>query len=189
MKCIIDSNDLEDISCATIDGWFGVFFRAQERDENVMIYRKDEHLTYACMISGDMPLFVQPVTPYTDIMTHFLVLNQNSVRVVSTDKNFLMELFISYPTMELGLIEEPGTYLELEDGDYFVSFVILQRADDCRQRIQQLRDKHSNIQIYINDVRMESHVRQCVSWEADGMIIPQSRAGMVQKMLETLRVS
>ena len=186
LKCIVNGSNMEDISCVSINDCYAIYFRIHEVNRKIMLYRKEDELNHALMLSGTIPIFVEPVTTTSDDMKEYLGLNRDYLQIVSTSKEFLAELFISYPTIDLGLLETSGKYLDVTEDDYYISFIILKHADDCGQRIKELREKNSTLRIYISCVAhtcTEYEIRQYIRWKPDGIIVDPHRVEKINKLV------
>ena len=182
MKCIVECNDVEDIVCATINDCHAAYFQIEDRNGEIYIYMKETKLETVRYLSRGLMLIVRPIPPYTDKLREYLYLHNNILTVASEDRLLLQELYISYPTITTGLIEQPNSYLTLDKEDYFINFVILYFASDNMERMEIFTEKFPGVEVYFYGIRTREQVFSC-DQRAHGIILRPTDVEKVKPVL------
>lgn len=181
LQCIVDLGGIQGISRAVVDGCDGTLLRVWKQNNKAMIYRTDEELSLALLLSSGLPLVIELVHPFGSEIIEVLKKNPEQLMIASEDKEIIHEMYISRHTLTLGVIELPRSCLELTPSDFFISFVILNYATLRRDVVERWMDNHPSVKIYVRGVYTEESVRHCKDWNVYGIITNRNK--IVQKYL------
>jgi hypothetical protein len=146
-----------------------------------------EKLKDIITISGKLPIFVEPVEPFTDNLYTFLIENKENINVISNNKEFLSNLYIKCPGILLGFIEKNHVQmLNLSSDEHFLDFVILNYSPSVFTRIEEIRTKFPDIHIYVNDVIDSYHIRKCFHSRVKGVIMESHRLNNLKKIIDSM---
>lgn len=188
MKCVVNGNDMSVLLSAVIGNCHGITLRIHDCGGKIMIYLQNEEIEYVVDMTGSMPIFIEPMKPYTEELNEFILRMKDNIYVISDDKNYLSDLFISCPELNIGYIEQPRKrMLDLDDSVFFIKMIILHYNDGLLDRIKQLRESWPEVVIFINNVCKVEQVTRCMMWEVDGVMFEQQRIEMVQHTLTTIK--
>jgi len=182
-KCIVDLGGIEGISEAAINDCYAVYLRLWSQEDKVMIYRTDDDLDIAVALSGTLPIFTELKEPYSDKWKASIIKNGMFMHIASEDKEIIHELYISSPSLTLGLIEPPYRCLEITEHDFFISYVILNYTSTNRARVFSWREKHPDVTIYIRGITTEQQTQHALAWKVDGIITNCSK--LVTEYIQT----
>lgn len=190
MNYIITGSNISDILTAVNNGCYGIYYKIHDNGKDICLYMLLEKLKDIITISGKLPIFVEPVEPFTDNLYKFLIQNKNSLNVVSSNKEFLANLYIKCPGILLGFIEKThDNMLQLNSNEHFLDFVVLNYSNSVFTRIEQIRNKFPDIHIYVYDVIDSYHIRKCFNWQIKGVIMESHRIKNLKKVIDEMTSS